>query len=349
MIRATLNGRRRPAALVLADTEAPTTWATPGVAAWDHERAKLRAAVEADDETEIGRASAGLKRISVNWGAKEVQGLRVLSWLEMQALPPLSFLVEDLLPEGGVSLIVGHPKAGKSTLARVLAAEVGGYGEGRFLGREIVNPGRALYYSPDEAPQMTVQHLRGILPPDATNIDFTQEGNIDQLGEVVDHEGHRLLIVDTLGRLFQDLRFPEGDNYLAWQKHLGDVRKIAEETGCHVCMLHHARKSGGDRSLSVLGSAAIAGSADTVISVTVTDDDTQYIRHVESTNRAGVELPRQRLTLAGDGWLTVAPMERPAESDAKAEVRAMRRDGQSIRQVAEATGLSRSTVQRWGR
>ena len=276
------------------------------------------------------------------------EGLQVVSWADMQALPPLTFLVDDLLPVGGVSLMVGHPKAGKSTLARVLAAEVARYGDGSFLGRDIMNAGPVLYYSPDEAPQMTVQHFRGILPKDADGIDFVQSGDLDGLGDLVDKRGSRLLIVDTLGRLFQAERFPDGDSYMAWQTHLDQVRRIASDTGCHICLLHHARKSGGDRSLSVLGSAAIAGSADTVVSITVTEDDADgWVRHVESVNRAGVELPRQRLALQGDGWLTVEPPAPNPKADAVAEARAMRRDGMSIRAIADQMGVSVGTAHKW--
>ena len=275
---------------------------------------------------------------------------QMMTWQEMQALPPLTFLVDDLLPEGGVSLIVGHPKAGKSTLARVMAVEVAGYGHGRFLGRDCKDFARVLYYSPDEAPQMTVQHMRGILPADANRVEFVQSGNLDDLGDILYENDYRLLVVDTLGRLFAAERFPDGDSYMAWQTHLDEVRQIASGSECHICMLHHARKSGGDRSLSVLGSAAIAGSADTVISLMVTeDDDVGWVRHVESVNRAGVEIPRQRLALQGDGWLTIEPPAPNPKADARAEVRAMRRDGMSFRQIGEALGISKDTAYRWSR
>lgn len=279
----------------------------------------------------------------------------LMTWANMKALPPLQFLVEGLLPVGGVSLIVGHPKAGKSTLARVLAAEVGGYGHGEFLGRQVVETCNVLYYSPDEAPQMTVEHFTGILTGHVDGIHFLQSGSLWQIGDVLARTrkavgvGYGLLIVDTLGRLFQNERELESDSYFAWQSHLDQVRRVASENRCHTALLHHARKSGGERSLSVLGSAAIAGSADTVISLSVTEGDQGegYVRHVESTQRAGVELPRQRLALAGDGWLTVQPMASDPANDAKAEARAMRGDGDSYGIIAKALGISKDTAYRW--
>ena len=272
-----------------------------------------------------------------------------LTWTEMQKLPPLDWLVQDLLPVGGISLLIGHPKAGKSTLARTLAAEVAGYGHGHFLGREVLHTGRVLYCSPDEAPQMTVQHFRGIIPHDAEGLDFAPRADLAQLGKLAEAGRHKLMVVDTLGRLFAGSRFPEGGDYMAWQEHLSAVRQVATDTGCHVCLLHHARKSAGNRALDSLGSQAIAGTADCVISLQVAEEAGRFPRFVWSTNRAGVDLSRQKLTLAGDGWLTVDPLTVKSESerDAKAEVRAMKRDGQSVRDISRATGVPKSTVCDW--
>ena len=269
----------------------------------------------------------------------------IRTWAEMQREPPLTYLVDDLLPEGGVSLVVGHPKAGKSTLARVLAAEVSGHGHGAFLGRALVNAGRVLYYAPDEHPSMTAAGLRGILPHDADGVDFIGSANLETLAVAAPE--YRLLIVDTLGRLFARERFPDSDAYMQWQAHLDRVRRVATDTGCAIVLLHHARKSGGTRSLAVSGSAAIAGAADTVITLDVAEEDGQPVRYVESINRAGMEIPRQRLVLAGDGWLTVqAPRVDPSK-EARAEARAMKRDGVPVRQIADDLGVSRSTVGRW--
>ena len=69
------------------------------------------------------------------------------------------------------------------------------------------------------------------------------------------------------------------------------------------------------------------------------------MRYLESTNRAGVELPRQRLTLDGDGWLAV---EEPNTTDNRqAEARRMRAEGVPIRTIAEELGISRWKASQW--
>src|SRR5262249_36239393 len=69
------------------------------------------------------------------------QGLELLSLREILAAPedPIRWLVADLLPQGGLSVLAGKPKAGKSTLARALALSVA---QGKpFLGRSVAQGG----------------------------------------------------------------------------------------------------------------------------------------------------------------------------------------------------------------
>lgn len=282
---------------------------------------------------------------------------RGYNWLGLLDLPPLKWLVADLLIDGGTSLLVGHPKAGKSTLARVLAATVAGYGSGRFLGREVLKPCPVVYYSPDELPETSREHFIYLLPTDPeearkVRISFYYREPLARLEEIVSDEGAGLLIVDTLGALFAEAGLSDGD-YMQWQPHLQRVRDIGTKTGAHVSCVHHARKNGGERSLAVLGSAAIAGKMDTIINVETVQAGGGWVRNVSTTQRAGVEIARQRLTLAGDGWLTVEPSavdgaDDPA-ADAIAEARAMKRAGETVREIADKMGRPVSTVGRWVR
>ena len=68
-----------------------------------------------------------------------------------------SWLVDGMIPLGGLSLMVGAPKAGKSTLARnlVLAAAQGR----EWLGRAVTQ-GPALYVTMEGRRQPVIQHFR---------------------------------------------------------------------------------------------------------------------------------------------------------------------------------------------
>ena len=270
--------------------------------------------------------------------------LLVSSWYDLQSLPPVRYVADGLLLFAGLSLLIGHPKAGKSTLARVIAAETAGYGSGMILGRSVVRSGRVLYYAPDEHQAVTRDRFARLLPTNADGIDFMASGTPDELASVLRFRPYRMAVIDTLGRLFQSEDFQEGDNYLEWQKHMDMVRKLAAEAECHICMLHHARKSGGSRSLASLGSTAIPGGVDTVLSVEVTEADSgEWARYIQSTNRAGREIERRKLVLDEDGWLTA---ELDQDELLKSEIWALRKEGKSIRAITDATGVPRSTVHR---
>ena len=281
-------------------------------------------------------------------------GPTVLDWQTMQELPPLEFLIDNLLPQPGISILVGHPKAGKSTLARALIAAtlgVSSIGEPRFLGRTVKNTGPVVLYAPDEAPQMAVEHFRGILPKHTTGLHFVaSRANLPQLADIVEATAARLLVVDTLGRLFQNHSFPDGDSYMAWQEHLDHIRSFAQNHDCHACLLHHARKSGGDRSLAVLGSSAIAGAVDSVIEVSTEEDKTnpgQWIRFVSSAQRAGIDLPKQKLVLQGDGWIDTQEITPDPQQIAIDEAKSLRKEGRHINDIAAQLGVNPRTIYRW--
>ena len=69
----------------------------------------------------------------------------------------MPFIVEDLLPSAGFSVLAGKPKAGKSTAARQLALAVA-QGED-FLGRET-NKGTVMYLAIEEKQNEVVRHFR---------------------------------------------------------------------------------------------------------------------------------------------------------------------------------------------
>ena len=214
--KSTSNGRADlvGTALALADTEPPRDWPTNATTAWDHERTKLRAAVEADDFEEIKRASSGLKRIRDNWGPEPSPNgtrpvrLRTLGELRSEPDREIEWLVEDLLPADGLSLIVAPPKVGKSTLGRCLAVATATGAE--WLGRSVKRgavvhlaleerPGTVRgHYDALGAPDEGIHVLLGAAPP--------PEERLDWLRAAITETDAALVLVDPVQRWGEDPR-----------------------------------------------------------------------------------------------------------------------------------------------
>lgn len=196
------------------------------------------------------------------------------------------FLVADLLPRGGVSMIAAKPKVGKSTTARNLAYAVATGTP--FLGRDVLS-GPVLYLALEEKRAEVAAHFRrmgasdqpilihvGAAPTSST------EG-ISALAAAIGEYQAVLAIADPALRL---LRVHDSSDYAEMTTALEPVVELARRTGCHICIPHHAGKmerGGGD---AVLGSTALFGSVDTLIEMR----RREYGRTLLSIQRYGPDL-----------------------------------------------------------
>lgn len=194
--------------------------------------------------------------------AAERNGLHLQTMSEFLAEPDevIAWLVEELLPASGLSELVAKPKVGKSTLARCLAVSVA---RGQpFLDR-ITHPGPVIYCAFEEKRSEVRRHLRqlGATTEDpihvligATPDDFVTKlrGSIEALRPV-------LVIIDPMIRL---TRVKDLSAYAEVAAALEPILNLARETGAHVMLVHHGRKSEGEGGDQSLGSTAIFGTAD---------------------------------------------------------------------------------------
>ncbi len=245
------------------------------------------------------------KKVNLNEASEMVRQHRdahlskIQGWDDLMAIPEVEWVLEDLLPVGGLSLIIGDPKAGKSTFARCLTAYVAGLSPQVFLNR-LPTESKVLYLGMDEHPAMVAAHFRQLLPHNTEaegKLFFAERCPIGHLRGKIGETGAGLVVIDTLGRLLAASQVD--DEYHAWQKIIGRLRLVAQITGAHICLLHHSRKTGGRGSLAVLGSQAIAGGVDTIIQIDMADDGT---RELFSVNRAGKPLSRRKVKLDSGGW-----------------------------------------------
>ena len=175
----------------------------------------------------------------------------------------VSWLCDELLTKGGFSLMVGPPKAGKSTLVRQLIKSVA---QGiPFLGRDITQ-GSVLYLTFEEQPAILKRQFDsiGILPEDPimihTGVVFGDTA-LDDIKDAIVQYKPELVVLDTL---FDISQLESINNYKEVKTALAMLRKVARDTDTHVLGVHHTNK-GGVGNNSIMGSNAIHGAVDTLI------------------------------------------------------------------------------------
>ena len=236
--------------------------------------------------------------------ARSVGRLQTITAQALCAEPDAEYewLVDGMLTLPGTSMLVGSPKAGKSTLARRLAVAVA---SGRqFLGMNTTK-GDVLLAAIDESKNIVKRDLRVLAPmlgggslavltrdskPD-------NEDRLPMLRECIARTRPRLVIIDTVGRWvenFDEFRYAEVGNAMQ------PFSDIADEFGCHVLLTHHSRKGGTGQIEDALGSQSFSGGVDTVMLTWRTPAEAYMFRAI---GRADVDFKRTGLKMDGSGWV----------------------------------------------
>ncbi len=179
---------------------------------------------------------------------------------------------DGLLP-AGLSVLVGDPGAGKSTLIRGLVASLS-TGEGPF---RVDGPCEALFlaWEDDEAsgilPHLLacggdprkVHMLRGVTDEEGRQIPWMPTpANIELVRDfLVCHPQVKLLVVDVLSSLLA-MAGVDSSGSEEVRRVLDPLHKLGQETGVAVLLLHHQNKRVGERALvRVAGSVQVTGTA----------------------------------------------------------------------------------------
>ena len=214
------------------------------------------------------------------------------------------WVIDGIIARGSLNLLAGKPKAGKSTAARHQAACIA---SGRpWLDRAcIAGP---VWYLVLEDKRSEVRNHFQQLGADGP-IRFVFGNSPDLLGKLTamaERERPLCIYVDTLQRL---VNAKDLNDYAEVTRRLEPVLALARSSGAAVILVHHAGK--GDRAGidTILGSTALAGSVDNILSSNRTDRS----RVLSSIQRIGEDMPETVLRLDGDGCLRTAGTREDAD------------------------------------
>lgn len=268
------------------------------------------------------------------------------------------WLVENYVPEGGCTVIVGEPKVGKSFLAMDLALAVVAGSE--FLGQPA-DAGEVLVFDAETQPQELKLRLkkmlegRGIEHELAERLNFVHgqrlkiddPGPLERLRATVQDLAPRLIILDCL-KEFTDR---EENSNTEMGMVLSELRDLTRICGSTLVLVHHAGKP-TDRARSVgqllRGASAIQGWFDALIRLGWDGSE----RFVEFQCRYCAPMPKLNLNFVDHGHaqrFEVLGNSAYAALRADEVLEAIKQSGDqgmTVRAVRDELGAGQTTVTR---
>jgi KaiC/GvpD/RAD55 family RecA-like ATPase len=203
----------------------------------------------------------------------------------------VNWLVEGLIPAKSVVVLAAKPKVGKSTAARSMALSVA-RGD-TWLGRACAQ-GPVWYLAFEGRRQDIKMHFQQMDARDEDAISIfagqAPRAVVREVQQLAECERPALIIIDTMQRF---LRAKSTDDYAEMTTLLDTVIGIVKRSGATIMLLHHNGKAARATLDNVLGSTAIAGSADTVLLLS----RTERYRTISTVQRTGPDLPETVLVL----------------------------------------------------
>ena len=194
----------------------------------------------------------------------------------------VDWILDQYLPAGGLALLAGKPKEGKTTLTYELAVRVAqGF---PFLNRSTSGGGVLILAMEEHARDVRIRlrHLGANGLPSlfvfADRADPTPT-TFDAIGRFVTARAIKLVLVDTLGAFW---KVRDENDAAEVTQAMKPLLALARDTGACVLLIHHARKSEGSYGDEIRGSGALFAAVDIAMILKRHEVQTQRVLHAIS-------------------------------------------------------------------
>ena len=192
--------------------------------------------------------------------------------LQSTAYEPVSFVVDDLLPQG-LHLLAGAPKIGKSWLALWLCLCAA---QGKPLWTFATRPCEVLYLCLEDSFQRIQSRLFDLTEDAPPTLHFAvmsqqlHNGLVEQIEQFLkEHPQTKLIVIDTLQRI--RTAGNDANPYASDYRDIGVLKALADKHRIAILLVHHLRKELADDVFSrISGTTAISGAVDS--SFTLVED-----------------------------------------------------------------------------
>jgi hypothetical protein len=237
----------------------------------------------------------------------------------------------------------------------MLSAAAAHSGTGPVAGYRTTN-GPALYLDAEMGPRVLGRRFQlAGLPPDAFHVADGFRLRLPQskakIAALIRATGARLVVMDSLRRLAPGAREDKSDDM---SPIMACLAELSRDLDVAIVLIHH--RSTKEGAAETRGSSAIEDQADIVLAFErAKDDPDERRRRLRTVKFRPDEEPAPTWVRIGEGFLFRIEEAEPFEADGAARARDDKRDevlkvlggiGRSERNIAAATGLARTTVQR---
>jgi AAA domain len=309
----------------------------------DNDRPGLRI-VGPDDAGEVLSPSKRAPgRIRTSWTAADI--------MSMEFAPP-KWAVPGVLSEG-VNLLCGPPKVGKSWMALGLGVDVA-LG-GKAFGSIAVDPGPVLYLALEDTARRLQNRLGKVLGDRPAPAGLTlatacpplpQGGDEAIAAWLQRNPTARMVIIDVFAKM-RGMSAPGMSAYDADYAAVGRAKKVADDYGVAVVLVHHVRKAGSDDFLSeVSGTNGLAGAADATLVLKRARSQGDGVLHVTGRDVDEAEYALRFDANAGAWQMLDGPSDDHQIGETRAKILRWLRQapGSTPKAIADGAGLGESNV-----
>lgn len=184
--------------------------------------------------------------------------------------PPTNFIVENFIPESGLSIFAASPKTGKSLAMTQLCCRVSG-NDTEFLGLKILKNGPVLYMAlEDTEARLKTRFLKQKLnPTENMKIVFSWTHDEKAISDLdlylTEHPEIILVVIDTKAKICEEQGLK--NSYQEDYNFLGQIKSCADKHGIAIILVTHLRKRHDDEDVfnEICGTSAIMGTADSIM------------------------------------------------------------------------------------
>lgn len=197
-----------------------------------------------------------------------------------------NYIVDSLIPRGGLTILGGAAKTGKTTLCMQLMHDI--ITQNTFLNKRIVhneeNPVKTLYITNEDSETLCFSRILAIFGEDegVENVEIVvskelryADGTLLSFVEAAAEEGYNLFVIDNFRSFGVDSGIEKDASGAKLTERLQWMTEMCEELNISIILIHHTRKTGQNgRSVNVAdelaGGSAISSAAQSIITLSRT-------------------------------------------------------------------------------